>query len=210
MAPNSFIISDVAYNIIILHALRHPSNISGVLLGTATQENCTFDKALPLIHSDLTMFTSPMHEMALLLGEQKARQHNQQIIGVYFSNAISDDTSIAEVPTRLANAVQTRLGSACLLMIDANKLTKDVRRKQHAFRVYIREGEVSGTWGRSEVESDKLQVSERALKLADGLVDGSILKNEQFHFADFEDHCNDPCADWLNVDLSSRLNAAQL
>lgn len=100
------------------------------------------------------MFTSPLHEVALLLSEQKANQDGMHILGIYYANAIADDRSIGAVPTHLTNAVQERTGSACLLMLDAKKLSEDVRERRHAFRVFVRDAEIRGTWGKSEMQHE--------------------------------------------------------
>ncbi|PXF47941.1 ER membrane protein complex subunit 8/9-like [Gracilariopsis chorda] len=203
-------ISDAAYNTIILHALKYPTTISGVVLGSIGSQACAIESAIPLIHSDLAMFTSPLHEVALLLSEQKAKQDGMHILGIYYANAVADDRSIGVVPTHLANAVQKRTGSACLLLLNAKNLSEDVRKCRHAFRVCVRDGEIRGSWGKSEVQHETLQVSDRALKVADAILGGVVLRDQKERIVDFEDHCADPSTDWLNAKLVTRLNEMQL
>lgn len=189
-------ISDRAYLTIVMHLSKYPSAISGVLLGTATTPGLvTIDRALPIAHSSLAIYTVPIAEIAIELAEQNASEHRQRIVGIYFGNEIADDTSIGPVPTRLAERVRSNFPLACLLMVHPPSLAVPARRKEHCFRLCVRDSEAIGTWGRGVRPKEDLLVSEAALALADGLLAG----NGSVHdVSDFEDHFNDPRRDWLN------------
>lgn len=200
-------ISDTAYLTIIMHLAKYPSAVVGVLLGTVSDSGpISIKRTLPIAHSSLTVFTTPVAETALLLAEQKASEHGLRVIGAYFGNEVADDASIGTVPTRVAERVRTHFARACLLMVHTPSLAPGVRRREHCFRLCVRDAEEIGTWAKGARPKKDLRVSETALALADGLLAG---KGSVHDVTDFEDHCLDPRRDWYNDGIEKSWPSAQ-
>lgn len=189
-------ISDVAYLTIVKHLSKHVHAISGVFLGSLSASGTvSITRALPIAHSALVISTTPISETALHLAEQKAADLNLQVVGAYFGNDVATDASIGTFPTRLADAVHRHFVGACLLMIQPSSLRAGVRKREHCFRLCVRDGTQAGTWAKGAKPKGELQVSDTALKVADAVLSG---KGPVYDVVDFEDHCLDPRRDWFN------------
>lgn len=190
-----------------MHAGKYYSTITGLLLGTASETEVTINDVLPLVHSDLVQGTTSVTETALLLAEQRAKETSQILVGLYFANENPTDTSIPLMPTRVADRLLSRFPNTIMLHIDAARLLPDVRMQRHCARIRVKQ-EASGPWSRVTLPDDALVVSERALCIAHRLMAESLAEHVAVsHVIDFEDHCLDPREDWLNLQLSARLNA---
>lgn len=189
--------SDAAYATAVLHAAKHPTAVSGVLLGQRAETAVRITRALPMSHSALATFTAPLATMALMLAEEAAESRGERVVGVYFANELADDAGVGTVPTRLAEAVRDAFADACLLVVEAARLAPGVRGLRHCFRVCVRD-EGDSTWARGALPDDALCVSKEALKRCDKAIVDSVLVQA---VVDFEDHCLDPARDWFNSGL---------
>lgn len=198
MTERSYTISETAYCKAVLHSAKYVNAVCGVLTGRAEGEKrVVIEDALPIAHSSLAVFTSPLTECALRLAKALCTQRGQAVVGVYFGNEIADDRSIGVVPTRLAESVRESFESACLLMIEAPNLAPQKRLNTHCFRVCVRDTGDS-TWARGTLPSDALSVSEKLLAKCDARLRNNALVHS---LVDFEDHCADLRLDWLNTHL---------
>lgn len=201
----TFSMRDTAYLIMTMHAAKSPSSITGLLLGSKTEDAITINDALPIAHSDLVQATTPVTETALFLCEQRAKKTGQILLGLYFANDNPDDNCLPVLPTRIADRIRQQFQNAIILHLDAKRLAPDRRVHSHYVRPYVkRDGDRS--WPRACLPDDRFVVSDRALQLAHRLLGGQLddLVNSS-HVIDFEDHCNDPNEDWLNFQVISRL-----
>lgn len=208
--PINYAIDASAYATIVLHATKHVSATSGILLGDFHSDTITIYQALPVAHSDLAISTSPLAESAFLLAEQLAKTAEQRIVGVYFANETSNDPTIPTVPTRMADLVARHFSNACLCMVDAARLAPDVRTKEHCLRICTKDRLAAGSWARAARPSSHLAVEIPALVLTDRMLDGQLQGLELFQLADFEDHCLDPTLDWINYRLCATMKKHML
>lgn len=205
-------INDSAYIVMVMHSAKYYSAVCGLLLGAVDKSCVRIEEALPLGHSDLSLYTTPLAETALLLAEQRAILTSRELVGLYFANDIPTDNSIPTPPTRIADRIRDKFSKAVLLHIDATRLTPAVRGQKHCARVCSK-GKALGTWGQAVHPDRTLSVSERALRVADRVLTIPTVQGTTINVSDvvdFEDHCLDPRFDWLNADLISRLEAISL
>lgn len=198
---------DAAYATIALHAAKYPATLTGLLVGTVSSTASatpvvSITHALPLTHSDLATLTTPLLETALHLASHHAAAQSASLVGLYYAASNPQDSSIPVPPTRLADRLRLISPHACLLVVDAASLTPTSRRAAHCLRVHAKRAP-AGTWGRGARPRHVLHVSADALALVDRL----LAAPRVLPVADFEDHCLDPRADWLNVALPGRLSA---
>lgn len=193
MGNAKYEIADAAYLKAVLHSAKYVSAVSGLLLGEegTTERVVRIEDTLPLCHSG-AQFSPSLAEVALLLARKVADKRGQSVVGVYFGNELADDRSIGVVPTRLADKVRESFSNAVLLMVDAPRLSPQLRTSAHCFRVCTR----ADTWGKGALPDTALIVSKQALAQSHSLLSHGCAA--PYTVTDFEDHCLDPSQDWFN------------
>lgn len=204
--------SDAAYVVMALHASKYFGMVTGLLIGRVDGETVRVEEVLPIAHSDLTIWTTPLTQMSLYLTEEHAKQKDYQIIGMYFANDVPTDQSIPTPPTRIGDRIHQYFPYPVLLRIEAERLTPERRKSTHCTRVFAKPQQ-DGSWGRASRPDATLQVSQRALSITDNILTAafsvsSMVVNglDPYQVSDFEDHCLDPRCDWYNSNIINLIN----
>lgn len=215
-----YTITDSAYLLIILHAAKYFTSITGLLIGTYESPNkVKITQTLPLAHSDISQYTTPLIETALLLSDEHTKLTKSKIVGIYYANGNPTDVTIPHPPTRIADKIRETFPLAVILHIDPDRLQPSIRRNAHCARVRVKVKSSVGSWVKAMLPSGDrvLKVDDDALKLGHQLlmkpgskerVDVGGVHVEDV--VDFEDHCLDPRYDWLNEQLVNRLDSLLL
>lgn len=213
--PPLYEISDAAYTTALLHAAKHATTpVLGILLGRASKTAIQLTRAMPLCHSDLSFHTTPLAETFLHLleahthaqSENTADQLHDQVIGLYFANALPSDMGIGIIPTQIGERIRQTFSDTCVLQIDARLLKPETRAKQHCMRIAVKTA-AAGTWTQAILQPIALVVSETALRKVDGFLSERLELPIDITVADFEDHCQNPRSDMFNGRLIAHLQS---
>ena len=191
-------ITSSAYSKIVLHSAKYVSAVHGILLGKTVDRVIHIVDSLPVAHSSGAVYTTPLTETALLLCDAYANDKGLQLVGVYFGNEVADDNSIDVVPTRLADKILENFRHACLLMINGKMLSPLRRKTQHCLRVCTRDPKYNATWAKGTLDPNALSVPNKVLEKCHNYLNVPEMVQS---IADFEEHCANQKADWLNADL---------
>lgn len=212
----AYCMSDAAYVVMSLHASKYYGAVTGLLLGKLDGGQVMVEQTIPVAHSDLTIWTTPLTQMALYLAEKHARQSNAQVVGLYFANDVPTDQSVPTPPTRVADRIREYFPHAVLLHLDATRLTPEKRESVHCCRVCVK-FQKDSTWARAVKPDSTLRVSSRALALTHEVLTAYFADPPSNPYdldlqqvADFEDHCLDPRCDWLNDRITKKVNSVTL
>lgn len=205
--------TDAAYVVMTLHASKYYGAVTGLLLGKIEEGCVKIDETVPIAHSDLTIWTTPLTQMALYVTEKHAKESNKQVIGLYFANDVPTDQSVPTPPTRIADRIREYFAHAVLLHLDAARLTPEKRESSHCCRVCVK-SQKTGTWSRAIKPDTTLNVSSRALAIVHEILTAYFDDTPSIPYdinlrkvADFEDHCLDPRCDWLNDHITKKINS---
>lgn len=218
-----YYMDDAAYALMVQHACKNSSSaVIGLVLGMVSPYNktqYTLTKVVPLSHSDLVQFTTPLTEVALTLVEQHCEQHASglKIVGVYYAPALPGvPRQVQRVVDKIHHNNRLRLNTP-LFVLDAERMTPQRRTQRHCVGS-LRFKSANSTKFASAKDAAKasVHVSAKALHVANLLLlppnskirmTSHVAHVSNYDVADFEDHCLDPRADFLNAHLVKLLDA---
>lgn len=215
---SQFTFSTAAYAKMVLHACEWPhAPVSGILLASSAHgisESVLCVDALPLFHSaplgplldvgfnmvrnhSLSCFHSRLIASWGAQASHFAEKRGWSIAGLYFAAEALEDNDLPSVVARIGAQIRSVVSTAVVFVVDNMKLR---RGDEIAGSLFISS---SGKWQRSNAsmlleDSHGLDVPKRLLE-----------KRPQVHIVDFEEHVEDPGADWANssLDLGSAKKA---
>ncbi|WRT68511.1 uncharacterized protein IL334_005487 [Kwoniella shivajii] len=196
----TYSLSPSSYCLPILHAALHPSStVLGVFLSSTSSPSSSSSttagtievaEAIPLIHTNANV--SPITEVALSLVEEYAKSDDKRIVGVYVAREYED--GLGRTGERVLTALKERFQGAFGLLLDNDKLAHH----QFAYVPYL---PTTSTTIKSITSTSSDNVPEAFTLCPTGLPAKLIrvIKEKKIHkgLKDFDDHLEDPDADWL-------------
>lgn len=122
-----FQVSSVAYVKMLLHAAKYPHNaVNGVLLAEKEQSGKTWKivDAIPLFH--ISLYLSPMAEIAMVHVDEVATARNLKVVGYYCAHENLNNNGIDGVPgVKVADKIAEHFPNACLMVVSGwNRTTQ--------------------------------------------------------------------------------------
>mmetsp|Transcript_36805 Transcript_36805/g.59514 ORF Transcript_36805/g.59514 Transcript_36805/m.59514 type:complete len:202 (+) Transcript_36805:214-819(+) len=189
-------IDDVPYCKIVLHASKYYwADINGVLIGRVKGDTVHIVDAIPLLHGNISV--APMLESALIQVDEFCAQARppMSIVGYYQGNERQDDVELSTLGRRIADRIQSYSPPACVLMINAKKMSKPS--EGSALDLLVRDMSTS-TWRRVKPVTAVLELASSASpEHASNLFKGGLASK----LTDFDDHLESPKSDWFNPTL---------
>ncbi|WVF67571.1 hypothetical protein IAT40_002329 [Kwoniella sp. CBS 6097] len=202
----TYSLTSLSYTLPILHAARYPSStVIGVFLSSATTNASTstieveieVDEAIPLIHQHTTL--SPITEASLSLVEEYAKSNRKRIVGIYVARATEHGGSgLGRSGERILRALKESSDDVFGLLLDNEKLAAG----EAAYIPYLPVSNSPDFKPSTKISSNTLSepfslptsISNLPAKVLE------VIRDKRIHsdLRDFDDHLDDPSADWLH------------
>lgn len=214
---------DTAYILMLLHAFKNPSSpVLGILLGKPSPYNksqYTISKIIPLSHSDLSLFTTPLTEICLTLTETYCTLNGLNILGLYYAPSIVGTQPPRQV-TRIIDKIHEN-GSlrnhTSLFCMDAERLVPSRRKEEQCIGTVRmkRRQESKFAAAKDSAQNVSVFVSDKGLHVADLVllnpnsrerITSHVAKFSNYDVADFEDHCINAGDDYFNANVMRQID----
>ncbi|WVQ95058.1 hypothetical protein IAU59_002150 [Kwoniella sp. CBS 9459] len=217
----TYSLTPLSYTLPILHAARYPSStVIGVFLSSSPSSSSSsltssstspdvatastkidIDEAVPLIHQHTTL--SPITEASLSLVEEYAKLNNKRIVGIYVARATEHGgAGLGRSGERILRALKEGWDGVFGLLLDDDKLAAG----EPAYIPYLPVSSHSADFKALTTTASSNALPEPFF-LPETTAVGpdlparviEVIREKKIHsdLRDFDDHLDDPSADWL-------------
>ncbi|ENN72225.1 ER membrane protein complex subunit 8/9 homolog [Dendroctonus ponderosae] len=184
---------------IILHAAKYPHcAINGVLLAkpNAGSREIEFVDAVPLFH--ISLHLTPMSEIALMQVDELASKMGLVIAGYYAASENIRDNTFEKTYHKVAEKIASNYSPSYVVVVNNSKVSTEA--DSSSLKVaQLSEG------GFRQIEEQNISLSP-AQATSYAIV--ALMQQKAFQkLIDFDNHLDNICADWMNVELNKTIES---